>query len=51
MLKKEQILEACCVKCRGNKEIKEPQTLKNSKPALQGACPICGTKIFRVGKG
>jgi len=26
-------------------------TLKNGKPATQGLCPICGTKMFLIGKG
>ena len=33
-------------------EIKDPKkvTLKNGKPATQGVCPKCGTKVFRIGK-
>ncbi|MFH1647936.1 MAG: DUF5679 domain-containing protein, partial [Chloroflexota bacterium] len=23
---------------------------KNGKPATQGTCPTCGTKMFRIGK-
>jgi len=26
-------------------------TMKNGKPAMQGICPVCGTKIFRIGSG
>jgi hypothetical protein len=26
-------------------------TMKNGKPATQGTCPDCGTKMFRIGKG
>jgi hypothetical protein len=26
-------------------------TMKNGKPATQGVCPTCGTKMFRIGKG
>jgi hypothetical protein len=26
-------------------------TLKNKRPATQGVCPTCGTKVFRIGKG
>ena len=53
MLKKEQILEAYCVKCRAKREIKDAKaiTMKNGKPATQGTCPVCGTKMFRIGKG
>ena len=45
--------EAYCFKCRAKREIKDPQptTLKNGRPATQGVCPICGTKMFRIGKG
>jgi len=25
-------------------------TMKNGKPATQGTCPVCGTKMFRIGK-
>jgi len=44
---------AYCVKCRAKVEIRNPQnvTLKNKRPAVQGNCPRCGTKVFRIGKG
>ena len=34
------------------KEIKNAKaiTMKNGKPATQGVCPSCGTKMFRIGK-
>jgi DNA-directed RNA polymerase subunit RPC12/RpoP len=25
-------------------------TLKNKRPATQGVCPACGSKVFRIGK-
>ena len=25
-------------------------TMKNGKPATQGICPECGTKMFKIGK-
>ena len=45
--------QAYCMKCRTKREIKNPQqvTLKNKRPAIRGVCPVCGTKIFRIGKG
>ena len=45
-------MEAYCVKCRTKREIKAPTpvSLKNGTPATQGTCPVCGTKIFRIGK-
>ena len=41
-----------CMKCKTTREIKDPQptTLKNGKPAVTGTCPVCGTKIFKIGK-
>ena len=45
-------MEAYCFKCKTKREVKNPQkvTLKNGKPATQGVCPVCGTKVFRIGK-
>jgi hypothetical protein len=41
-----------CLKCKKNTEIKDAQaiTMKNGKPATTGTCPVCGTKIFKIGK-
>ena len=46
-------MEGYCVKCRTKREIKDAKaiTMKNGKPATQGVCPSCGTKMFRIGKG
>jgi len=40
------------MKCRKKVEIKNPKQiiLKNKRPAVQGICSICGTKVFRIGK-
>lgn len=45
-------MQAYCVKCRAKREIKDARstTLRNGKPATQGTCPVCGTKVFRIGK-
>jgi hypothetical protein len=44
-------MEAYCVKCKAKKEMKSPKavTMKNEKPATQGVCPTCKTKMFRIG--
>ena len=44
--------EGYCVKERKKVEIQDPQqvTMKNGRPAIQGTCPDCGTKIFKIGK-
>jgi hypothetical protein len=46
-------MQAYCFKCRAKREIKNAQniTLKNGKPAIQGTCSVCGTKVFRMGRG
>ena len=45
-------MEAYCVKCRTKREMKDAKsiTMKNGKPATQGVCPTCGTKMFRIRK-
>ena len=45
-------MQAYCVKDRKKVEIKNPKaiTMKNGRPATQGICPICGKKVFRIGK-
>ena len=53
-LKKEvELMQAYCMKCRTTRELKDAKaiTMKNGKPATQGICPVCGTKMFRIGKG
>jgi len=42
---------AYCVKCKAKREMNNPQsiTMKNGKKATQGTCPVCGTKMFRIG--
>ncbi len=44
-------MEAYCVKCKAKREVKDPVevTMKNGKPAVQGTCTVCGTKIFKIG--
>ena len=51
-VRKEGNMQAYCVKCRAKKEMKDPKsiTMKNGKPATQGVCPSCGTKMLRIGK-
>src|SRR5438477_350778 len=40
-----------CVECKALREIKDATqiTMKNGRPATQGTCPVCGTKIFKIG--
>jgi hypothetical protein len=45
-------MEGYCLKCRTKRQMNNPTkvTLKNGRPATQGTCPVCGTKITRIGK-
>lgn len=40
-----------CVKCKAPREIQDPKqiTMKNGRPATEGRCPVCGTRIFKIG--
>ena len=40
-----------CVRCKAKQEIKNPQNIvmKNGRKAVQGVCPKCRTKIFKIG--
>ena len=40
------------MKCRTKREMRNARaiTMKNGRPATQGVCPVCGTKIFKIGK-
>ena len=46
-------MEAYCVKCRQKQEMKDATetTMKNGRPATTGTCSVCGTKLFKIGKG
>ncbi len=46
-----KMVQAYCVKDRKMVEMKNPReiTLKNGRPAMQGECPHCGTKVTRIG--
>ena len=45
-------MQAYCMKCRYKREMKDAKSIimKNGRPATQGVCPVCGTKMFRIGK-
>ncbi len=37
--------------CKAKREMDKPEkiTMKNGRPATKGVCPICGTKMFKIG--
>ncbi len=45
-------MEAYCMKCKTKREIKDPVASFNAKgsPITVGICPVCGTKLYRMGK-
>jgi hypothetical protein len=45
-------MEARCMKCKIQREVKDPVEvlMKNGKPATTGVCPVCNTKMYRIGK-
>lgn len=42
--------EGYCVKCKSRKEIVDAveETMKNSRKAIKGRCPACGTVMFKI---
>jgi DNA topoisomerase-1 len=45
-------MEAYCMKCKTKREIQNPEATFNAKssPVTIGICPVCGTKLYRMGK-
>lgn len=45
-------MDAYCVKCRGQREMEQPKaiTMSNGRPAMQGTCATCGTKLTKIVK-
>lgn len=45
-------MQAYCVKCKTKREIQDdrPVFTSNGTPATQGICPVCGTKMFKMGR-
>ncbi len=45
-------MEAYCMKCKEKREVKDPVAGFNAKgsPVTTGTCPVCGTKLFRMGR-
>ncbi len=45
-------MEAYCMKCKTKREIKDPVAQFNAKgsPVTVGTCPVCGTRLYRMGR-
>ena len=52
-LSESTVATGSCMKCKAQREIQNAKqiTMKNGRPATEGACPVCGTKIFKIGAG
>ena len=42
---------AYCMKCKTSREMADakPITMKNGRPATEGTCPVCSTRMFKIG--
>lgn len=40
-----------CMKCKATREMSNTKsiTMKNGRPATEGTCPVCRTRIFKIG--
>lgn len=48
----DKVLEAYCVKCKAKRPIEnpEPYFTATGRPAVRGTCPVCGTRLTRMGR-
>jgi hypothetical protein len=46
------LMQAYCVKCHAKRELRSIKSItpKNGRPAIQGVCPVCGTRVYRIVK-
>lgn len=51
-MKENGTMQAYCVKCKEKRDITNPREvlLKNGRPATRGACGVCGTAVFSLGR-
>jgi len=47
-----EIITAYCVKCKEKREMSQPEAVFTSTgtPGTRGVCPVCGTKMFKMGR-
>src|SRR5215211_3362501 len=45
-------MEAYCMTCKTKREVQDPVAIFNAKgsPVTIGICPVCGTKLYRMGR-
>ena len=47
-----ELMQAYCMKCKTKREVTEAVAAYNAKgaPVTVGKCPVCGTKLYRMGR-
>lgn len=52
MITADREVQAYCFRCRKKRVMNNPRitTLKNARTAIQGECPVCGSKMSRIGR-
>lgn len=47
-----ETLFAYCVKCKAKRELQDPEPYftESGRPAVRGTCPVCGTRMTRMGR-
>jgi len=45
-------VEAYCVRCKTKRKMVNPKSVvtRNGRQAQVGVCPVCGTKMFKMGQ-
>ncbi len=45
-------IETYCLKCKVKRPIENPEATftKTGSPATRGTCPVCGSKLYRMGR-
>ena len=45
-------MKGYCMRCKGEREMKgqKPVVMRNGRPATEGMCPDCGTRLYRLGR-
>ena len=45
-------MQAYCMKCKTKRDILDPKAIFNvrASPATVGTCPVCGSKLYRMGR-
>jgi uncharacterized protein DUF5679 len=44
-------IKGYCMKCKTQRDMTNTKeiTMKNGRPATEGICPVCATRMFKIG--